>query len=218
MKSCRVLATLFLLTASLGPVLPAASAQSASASEWTIGPVVRGRSLSPGMPLHPAQGRDGPTFAFPGPHERDGHVHYLTRPVGDLTRAREIVLRYRVDAAPGTRFVAQETPGETATVSLFLQRGGDNWSGRGAFAAYRWYSPPGTPVPLRPGTHTLRIALTPGWIDVNGQPASRAPDGFAQARREAQTVGVLFGSDSRRGHGVFATGPARFTVLDFTIR
>lgn len=210
-----------MLAAALGPMLlspPASSAQGARAAEWTIGPIVRGRSLSPGMPLRTERGPDGPTFAFPGPDGRDGHVHYLTQPIGDLSQAREIIVRYRVEAARGTRFIAQETPDETATVSLFFQRGGDDWSGRGAYAGYRWYAPHGTPVPLRPGTHTLRVPLSPAWIDVNGQPASRQPAAFAKAREEAETVGILFGSNSRRGHGVYATGGARFTVLDLDIR
>ena len=43
------------------------------------------------------------------------------------------------------------------------------------------------------------------------------PEQFARAKDEAAVVGFVLGSSGGRGHGVYATGPARFTVLDFTI-
>lgn len=81
-----------------------AVAQAQSADTWEIGPTIKGRNYSVGMQPYLDQGRDGPSFAFPGPTRAQGHVHAITMPVGSLEGARRITLRYRIDAAPGTRF------------------------------------------------------------------------------------------------------------------
>jgi hypothetical protein len=146
-----------------------------------------------------------------------GQVDALTTAVGPLDGARQITLRYRVDAARGTRFVADETPDEPATVSLYFQQAGDSWSGRGRFASYRWYSPARAVVPLTPGEHALTVQLDETWTNVNGQPNHAVPDGFAAALRDTARIGLAFGSPSRRSHGVYATGPARFTLYSLDI-
>ena len=43
------------------------------------------------------------------------------------------------------------------------------------------------------------------------------PRDFRAALAGAERVGFVFGSESGRGHGVYATGPARFTLLDFRV-
>ena len=98
--------------------------------EWEIGPRIRGRNYSLGMPFHPKAADDGWFFDFPGPRRADGHVHYLTRRTAPLDTARGLRLRYRIDAAPHTRFVPQESPDREATLSLFIQRAGDDWLAR----------------------------------------------------------------------------------------
>ncbi|QWC56402.1 hypothetical protein F7D01_04220 [Erythrobacter sp. 3-20A1M] len=188
-----------------------------SASDWEIGPVVRGRNYSPGMPGHLSAGRDGPQFTFPT-GAREGSVHYVTLPVRSLAGAKELRLRYRIDAAPGTRFVAAENPKAQAAITLYFQRRGDNWSGRGRFEAYRWYAAPATMMPLSPGTHEIAVPLDRSWGAVMHTTARNDPAAFQEALDDAGRVGFVFGSAGGRGHGVYATGPARFTVLDFDIR
>jgi hypothetical protein len=146
-----------------------------------------------------------------------GEVDALTTAVGPLAGARRIVLRYRVDAAPRTRFIAVEAPNEPATVSLYFQQAGDNWSARGRFASYRWYAPSRAVIPLTPGLHTVTVQLNETWTNVNGQPNYVVPDGFAAALRNTARLGLAFGSSSLRSHGVYATGPARFTLLGLDI-
>lgn len=188
-----------------------------AASQWEIGPWVRGRNYSEGMPANPeAAPGGGVRFAFP--QAGRGQVDAMTTAIGPLDRARSITIRYRIDAAPGTRFVAFENPDQTATVSLYFQQAGDNWSGRGRFGSYRWYVPAEGIIPLAPGERTVTVRLDGPWTNVNGQPWTADPDGFAQAREQAATLGIAFGSAARRSHGVYATGRASFTLLGLEVR
>lgn len=186
------------------------------AGEWQIGPIIKGRNYSVGMPLRLEPGRDGPGFDFPHPTASAGHVHYVTVPVRSLEGARSITLTYRIDARRGVTFTPQETPHLPATLSLYFQRAGDRWTARTPH--HRWYSPVGRTAPVKPGTHTLTIALDEPWVAMMGGDGATLPAQFARAKREAAVVGFVLGSDDGgRGHGVFASGPARFTVLDFRI-
>ncbi|MCL4671821.1 MAG: hypothetical protein KJZ64_02555 [Sphingomonadaceae bacterium] len=193
----------------------AALAASPAASDWQIGPVIKGRNYSVGMPPYMEPGRDGPGFDFPYPSASDGHVHYVTVPVRSLEGARSISLTYRIDAAPDVRFVAQQYPDQPAIPSLYFQRAGDRWTARTPH--HRWYSPINRAMPLEAGTHTVTIALDEPWKAMMGGDATALPAQFERAKAEAAVVGFVFGSSGGRGHGVFATGPARFTVLDFVI-
>lgn len=196
--------------------LPASG--SAPANDWQIGPIINGRNYSVGMPLRPTPARVGWFFDFPSPSRSDGHVHAVTFDPGPLDRATRIVVRYRVDAPRGARFVPQEEPGVPATVCLFLQRRGDSWSGRGRYGSYRWYAPSAGIKVIAPGQHEIAVPLAQlDWTNVNGQPASTDPDGFVDALADASRIGLVFGSASMRGHGVYATAPARFTLLSFRI-
>jgi hypothetical protein len=194
---------------------PAAQAQPAAA--WEIGPVIRSRNLSVGMPAHPAPAGRGWTIDFPFPAARAGHLHYVTFEYGPLAGKRRILVRYRVEAAPNARFVALQRPDEPATISLVFQRRGDNWSGRGRYGSYRWYAPGAAVQPLAPGEHVMAVSLDGGWTNVNGVPAAADRDGFAEAIADTQRLGLVFGSSSARGHGVFATAPARVTLISFQV-
>ena len=101
---------------------PAALIASPPAEAWDIGPIVMGRNYSVGMPAHP-QAAPGGAVRFAFPQSGRGQVDAMTTAIGPLDRARTITIRYRVDAAPGTRFVADETPitasgGTTHTVEV----------------------------------------------------------------------------------------------------
>lgn len=202
------------ISASVAIVPAPAAAGGPAASEWTIGPIIRGRNYSPNMPLHPERGAHGPTFTIPATGG-DAHVHYVTAPVSTLAGARSMRLRYRIDAERGTRFVAQEHPTETATLSLYFQRRGDTWTARSP--THRWYSPHSRVMPLTPGVHEVVIGFDEPWIAMMGGDARSLPRAYAAALEQASSVGFVFGSASGRGHGVYASSPARFTVLDFAI-
>ena len=209
------------LSAAVASMPPAAGPVQTSANavtDWTIGPAIRGRNYSQGMPLHPTMGRSGPYFDFPYPSADAGHVHYITQNIGPIPNARAISLRYRIDAAPGTRFVPQEYPDRDAILSLYIQRRGDNWLAKGDYQFYRWYSPTARVVDLEPGVHVLTINMDENWVPVLGGTSQQYPEAFRDALAHADKVGFVMGSAGGRGHGVFAPAPARFTVLDFSVR
>ena len=189
----------------------ALAAQSAAthpldASAWSI-------QFSRGMPPQPAASQGGWSIDFPYP--RRGHVNYVSFRPGPLAGRRAIVVDLQIDAAPGTRFVARENPGEPATVSLILQRRGDRLTAR--YANYRWYAPAHTVLRLAPGRHRLTVPIDSRWTSVLGQPAASNRRAFGDALADTDRVGLVFGTRSARGHGVFDTGPARLTATGFQI-
>lgn len=196
--------------------LPAPLAAMPGAEAWEIGPMVRGRSYSVGMPANPRPAAKG-ALVFDFPLEGSGQIDAMTTTTGPLAGAQRITLRYRVEAAPRTRFIADENPAEPATVSLYFQQHNDPWSAKGRYGSYRWYAPSRAVVPLAPGIYTMTVRLDEMWTNVNGQPALNEPNGFYGALENTSRVGLAFGSASRRSHGVYTTGPARFTLLSFDI-
>ena len=195
-----------------GAASTAAVAQPAGA--WEIGPVIRGRNHSEGMPRTLSPGRSGPTFTFPSP---GGSVHYVTIPTERLVGATRIIMRYRIDTAPGTRLVPVDSPELPATISLYFQRRGDTWSGKRS-QHYRWYAPYGRMSPVAPGEYEVAVSLRdPDWISVYGKRSGDNPEAFAEALAHVDRVGFVFGSGGGRGHGVYAMGNARFTLLDFRV-
>lgn len=189
------------------------------AANWEIGPDVLGRNYSAGMPLKPKpEGRAGWSFAFPYPHAGAGHVHAVTYKPGPLINASKIIMRYRIDAAPGTVFAPQETPDQPATVSIYFQRLGDKWSGKRQYEFYRWYAPAQTVKQVTAGEHEIVVKISdPGWISVQGRPVATNAAAFQDALAQTSQIGIAFGSSGRRAHGVYSTGPARFTLLEFRI-
>lgn len=202
---------LFALFGSAAAV-PVALAAMPPAGAWEIGPIARGKNYSVGMPAHPSPGPEG-TLAMDFPVAGAGQVDALTAAIGPLDGVRQITLRYRIDAARGTRFVADETPDEPATVSLYFQRAGDTWTAKGRYASYRWYAPRRAVIPLAPGERTVTVRLDETWTNVYSKPNHAVPADFAAALENTARIGIAFGSASRRSHGVYATGPARFTLL-----
>jgi len=212
----KFLVPLALLLAAGG--VAAVPAAAALGGDWVIGPIIRGKNYSVGMPLRPTPTRGGWTFDFPYSSRNAGHVHYVTAYPGSLAGKSRIVVRYRVDAARGTRFVPQEHQDLPGVVSLFFQRRGDNWSAKGRYEHYRWYSPHQSVQQIAPGVHELTVSLDdPQWISVNGRPAAENPQAFRAALADSSSLGLVFGSSRARGHGVFATAPASFTLLDFRV-
>lgn len=201
-------------------LLPAASPAAApGAAEWEIGPIIRGRNYSQAMPLRPQPTRTGWRFDFPvGDSPAAGHVHYVTYRPAPIAPGSRIIVRYRVDARAGTRFVPQERPDLPATVSLYFQRRGDNWTARGRYERFRWYAPAATVRKIAPGEHEMIVRLDdPNWISVNSRSAKSDPGALEAALADIDRIGLVFGSSAARGHGVYATAPARFTLLSFRI-
>lgn len=189
------------------------------AANWEIGPDVRGVNYSVGMPLKPTPaGKRGWSFAFPYPNREAGHVHAVTYNSGPLINVSKIILRYRIDAARGVRFEPQESPSQVGTVSLYFQRRGDNWSAKRKFEYYRWYVPAGSVREISRGEHEIVVNLAdPNWISVMGKTSGANVAYFHDALAQTSQVGIAFGGPSGRAHGVYSTGPARFTLTEFRV-
>ena len=188
------------------------------ANEWTIGPIIRGKNYSVNMPLRPEPTRSGWAFDFPYPSRFAGHVHYVWFDPGSLADKSRIVVNYRVTADRRTQFVPQEQPHLAGTVSLVIQRRGDNWNAKGRYEHYRWYSPTEHVHEITSGVRRMVIDLeNPGWTSVLGKRAGDNPRAFRDSLVQAGQVGLVFGSASSRGHGVFATAPASFELLSFDV-
>lgn len=160
---------------------------------------------SPGMPERPVAQGAGWYFDFPT--DPQSHVHYVqnfTPP--PIVPGATLVARFRVEGTG--RFVPQEFPDRPATVSLLIQRRGDNWGAQGEFASYRWYS--AQTVELREGEFTIEARLTAdNWGDVYG---AHDPLLFEKALADVENIGLVFGSAGGRGHGVYATSSSRFVL------
>ena len=71
---------------------------------------------------------------------------------------------------------------------------------------------------VAPGEFEIAVSLRdPNWVSVFGKPASVNPEAFAMAMAETSRIGFVFGSVWGRGHGVFATAPARFALLSLRV-
>ena len=134
-----------------------ATAATPAASSWAIGPIIRGRNYSVGMPLRPTPRRGG-GFQIDLPRA-PGSAHYVTFPHGSLAGKSRIVMRYRVEAAPGVRIAPPSSPQGDGLITLYFQRAGDNWSGRRQFEAFRWYGTFATQT-IRPGEHVMVAPLS----------------------------------------------------------
>ena len=193
----------------------AADARVPAPAAWTIGPVIGGRNYSVGMPLRPSPGPRGSlAIDLPPP---GGSVGQVTFRHGSLAGKSRIVMRYRIEAAPGVRILPRTNPAQASMITLFFQRRGDNWSARGPFEAYRWYATFATQSPLAPGERVLVAPLSGNWTAVQHSSARNNPDGFAAALAEADQVGFVLGGGDGYGQGVFATGPARLVVTEFRV-
>jgi len=209
-----------LLLAAGGGVEPSAHSHAvqstaSAASGWVIGPIIRGRNHSRGMPLHPTPGPRG-SFSIDLP-EAPRSVHYVTFPHGSLAGKRRIVIRYRVEAAPGVRIVPRGYPQWTARITPYFQRRGDNWGARGPFETYRWFASFASPTLTR-GEHQIVAPLNANWTAIQTSSARSNPGAFQAALAEAGEVGFVLGGGDGLGHGAHAVGgPARLVITSFRV-
>lgn len=183
---------------------------------WTIGPVIKGRNYSVRMPLHPSPSAQG-EWQIDLPRA-PGSVHYVTYRHGSLAGKRHIVLRYRIEAAPGVRIVPTTNPALPSIITLYFQRRGDTWTGRGQYETYRWYATFASHMPITPGDHVITAPLDGAWTAVGTSTARTAPAAFRAAIADADQVGFVLGGGDGYGHGVHATGRARMIVKSFSVK
>lgn len=157
---------------------------------------------------------DGWAFDIP----TSGSVNYITKPAGSLAGKTKIVLHARIEAADGTRFAPPKFPDLPASMTLYFQRAGDDWSAQGKFEAYRWYAGFATVSNLKAGDYVVEARFDGGWTAVLGTPRASNPEGFQAALANADRIGFVLGGGDGLGHGIFATGPAKFVITDFQVQ
>jgi hypothetical protein len=167
------------------------------------------------MPLYPSPG-PGRTWHIDLPRA-GGSVHYVTFAHGSLVGKRRIVFRYRLEAAPGVKIMPRTAPGAPSIITLYFQRRGDSWSGKGPFETYRWYATFASHSPIAPGDHSMVVPLNGNWTAIETSSARQNPGAFWDAIVAADRVGFVLGGGDGYGHGVFATGPARLVVTEFRV-
>lgn len=182
---------------------------------WTVGPIIRGRNFSRAVATQPTPRRGG-GWQIDIPRA-GGSLGYVTFPHGSLRGKRRIVMGYRIEAEPGARIVPKTMPALPSMITLYFQRGGDNWTARGPFETYRWYATFATRSPVTPGNHVMIAPLDANWTAVQTSSARTRPAAFREAKAEADQVGFVLGGGDGVGHGVHATGPARLIVTDFRV-
>jgi hypothetical protein len=214
-SGCRVEENATAAAVRTAPAAAPAATRHLDPRDWVIGPVVRGRNHSVNMPLHPSP-TPGGGWQIELPRA-PGSVHYVTFRHGSLAGKRRIVMRYRVEADRGVRIAPSTSPRSPSILTLYFQRGGDDWSARGEYETYRWYSTFASHMPIVPGDHQIAAPLDGNWTAVLTSSAHRDPAAFREALAEADQVGFVLGGGDGYGHGVFATGRARLIVTDFRV-
>jgi hypothetical protein len=195
-------------------IWPNCSAPPPSPAGWSIGPVINGRNYSPGMPATmPDNGFDFPIGAPNPDHTLIPSVHYVTRPMS-LAGKTSISITFEVTGAGP--YVSTELPDSIPDpyLCLHFQRAGDDWSGTGPMAAYRWYS--NAQATIQPGPGSLTVPLVRSeWVSVDNL-ASEAD--FAAALANTAVAGFTFGGAGGKGHGVYATTPGNhFTLTNYQV-
>lgn len=161
-------------------------------------------------------------LSFQVPSDPNTGLNYLTtimmQPLGGAT----LTATFKIDIAPGAGFDfahdADKGCGAPST-RFYFQRLGDDWSGVGDMAYYRFYALPN--VKLGSGSFTLSAPLNDvtQWVGIFNA-ASDNPALFAAAKAAPQRVGVVFGGGcTGLGHGVIATGGAiQYTLTSLSMK
>jgi hypothetical protein len=192
------------------PYVPPTTPPSVQAAGWSLGPVIGGVNYSVGVVCDPVTGRfDWPPakkgldrWQTPGPH-------YLTRPTTGLV-GRAIRAEYTV-LGDCEFFGSVGGQSEMAYICLFFRAPGDNWQNIDGF---RWWSE--AQFLLVPGVSTVEVPLDhASWVSVV---TPGITEQFLAAMASAVEVGLTFGNDEGRGHGVSSpTGGSTFDLRSFTV-
>lgn len=165
----------------------------ASPAGLEIGPIIKGKTRSPGYPTHLARQGEGWAVTLYPDAELSAVIDHDFRIPPDATK---LIWHYRASiehAAP------TEYPDRAPTITIMLQRRGDDWTAQGEKEFFRLYSPA---FPLETGEH-VRVIPLEGWTGVFGK---GGPEHMAAVRADLANVSVGFGSAGGRMHGVSGAG------------
>ena len=209
---------LLLLSGCDGGIDPAPTRVKAATASVSMNPAAWVFQYSPGMPPTPTgDPAGGWAFDFP---TRPNSVHYLVTTANPRPTVN-VSMNFEISASADAVFDFRTNPNNTCAsppslLHLYIQRVGDEMTGQGQYAFYRWFSIP--TVVLANGTFTLTAPIDPSqWIDVWGRPGSASPADFIAAMSNIANLGMTFGGGCFAGHGVWLTaGSARMSVRSYS--
>jgi hypothetical protein len=170
------------------------------------------------MPPHPQLHPEGWSIDIPYPNADAGHVHYVTIPTDSLVGKDKVTLRCRLEMAPGVKLVPVHFPDAPSLLTLYFQRKHDDWTAQGAYETYRWYASFGTQTDLHAGEYVLEARFDQNWTAVLASSRTDKLDAFNVALLDAGRIGFVLGGGDGLGHGVYATGPVKLVVTEFTVQ
>lgn len=159
-------------------------------------------------------------FDFPlAANANVGWVSYFELPfTRDISQASSISITYTLTGS--NPVFDHSSPNNVSTgpstIAILLHRAGDDLSGRGSTAYFRWFGPILTNLPsLELGTHTLTVPLTlTSWASL----ADQQEQWFRDALSNLGSIGVVFGGGDFYSHGLCVkSGTARFHLDNYTI-
>lgn len=148
------------------------------------------------------------------------YISYVEQPYGPLVGKSSLTLSYSITGnAPvfdGHTNTNNNGEPNIPHVLLILHQAGDNMSGVGPYAFYRWFSELDAQA-LTLGDHELTVPLTVDrWTPVFKSTPEANAAGFATALANISEVGLGYGGGSFAAHGVAVTsGSATFTIKSF---
>ncbi len=171
----------------------------------------------------PAAVGDGFDFPVCAPNANSTWISYFELPfTQDISALSSISVTYTMTGTGGPTF-DHSTPNNVSTgpaaIYLLLHRVGDNLSGAGSYAYYRWFGPILHDPPVYPldfGTHTLTLPLQDllSWASLTDQQWQS----FQDAKSHLGSIGVVFGGGNFYSHGVcMLTGTAHFHLDGYTV-
>jgi hypothetical protein len=177
---------------------------------WSAGPVINGQNYSVGVKL--IDNFDGTSeFQFPG---LGGHVNYITKPYGSLASATRIRMTYRIEIEGDGKLVPKCCPNSLAQgPTIYFATKDNDWRKDGQ----RWWATFDAKTPMVAGTYEVVAPFTSRWTSVLNMDSDDNHAEFAEALRNADRIGFTFGGGDGFGHGVYATTPAKFTMLEFKV-
>jgi hypothetical protein len=206
----------FLLAVSSSNATPPVAQVSMIADDWTF-------QYSANVPVSPSPAPVGWQFEFPS----QNGVHYLVTRSPILKGKTSLILSGTVTVAPDATILHVPEPSSPssngpASCHVYFQEYGDNLSGRGRYAYYRWWSHADV-ITLVSGTFSITTGFDPSqWSSVFGEFANAsaaARSGWGKALAKPQWIGITCGGGSFFGHGVYVSGgSATFAMTNFAVQ
>jgi hypothetical protein len=184
------------------------------AKDWEAGPRIDGHNYSTyenGLPIKLENKYGGAAFRMP---DGRGDVDYVTTTAGTKGLADGKSLRLVYDLLGEGKLKPTGGGTTSARIRLHVQRKGDDWSGRGQYEHYRFWS--SVVSVLEPGKDVvLECALNPDlWTGVYGKTNA---DGFKAVLKNCERMGFTFGGNFA-GHGVSVKkGELTFVIKEFEV-